>query len=386
MSESDIKEGVNVVVYEGENLCRSCLVETDSKRYFWLESYYLERKFIEIYHNVTSLEVDINDGKPKKICASCYDTIIKFYQFKTKVLECEKLLNEVSKRENNFPKFEVDLKNEVNLGNRVGIEIQEETIEEEDNKDCRLLRYKHKRKLKARGVEKQHVCSVCGKKLKNYYCLYSHMKYVHERANYKEDQTGFVCSTCGNVYKTKSILMTHQKKHEQPKPFLCTICGKRYSTKAVLENHQKIHTGEKSFTCDVCKKQFRFISTYKTHVMIHSNEKPLSCPVCGKCFRQHAHLKTHIRGQHTTERPFKCTYCGKTFKLSGNLVVHTRIHTGETPYICDVCSKGFYDSSSMKKHRRGHFEKGRKKIKLEDLNLNKANEVMRVLEKEKENT
>ncbi|XP_066246493.1 zinc finger protein 75A isoform X2 [Euwallacea similis] len=320
MSESEIKEGVKVIVYEGENLCRSCLVEIDNKRYFWLESYYLERKFIEIYHNVTSLKVDINDEKPKKICASCYDTIIKFYQFKTKVIECEKLLNEVSNRENNFSKFKVDLKSEDNLDNRNELGVEEEALEEVDNKDCRLLRYKHKRKLK------------------------------------------------------------------EPKPFLCTICGKGYSTKAVLENHQKIHTGEKSFTCDVCQKQFRFISTYKTHIMIHSNEKPLSCPVCGKCFRQHAHLKTHIRGQHTAERPFKCTYCGKTFKLSGNLVVHTRIHTGETPYICDVCSKGFYDSSSMKKHRRGHFEKGRKKIKLEDLNLNKANEVTRVSEKGKEDT
>lgn len=37
-------------------ICRSCLREVH-KDYFWLESYYFEKKIIEIYRNATSIEV-----------------------------------------------------------------------------------------------------------------------------------------------------------------------------------------------------------------------------------------------------------------------------------------------------------------------------------------
>lgn len=39
-----------------EQICRSCLVPIDDK-FFWMASNYLDKKFIDIYKNVTSIQV-----------------------------------------------------------------------------------------------------------------------------------------------------------------------------------------------------------------------------------------------------------------------------------------------------------------------------------------
>lgn len=47
--------GQNTII---EQICRSCLVPIDDN-FFWMASDYLDKKFIDIYKNVTSIEVRI---------------------------------------------------------------------------------------------------------------------------------------------------------------------------------------------------------------------------------------------------------------------------------------------------------------------------------------
>uniref|UniRef100_A0AAR5PT96 Protein krueppel n=1 Tax=Dendroctonus ponderosae TaxID=77166 RepID=A0AAR5PT96_DENPD len=406
-----------VLIGDFPTVCRCCLSQVNSRNFFWLESYYLDRKFIDIYYNVTSIMVDTEDCLPKKVCTACYNVIIKFDQLKNQALESEKQLehaivsastetydaseDETMKSEElEAACEEYDNQNASSDSNTYDVQIltsipmklatsentqqetygegqeqQEQSENDEDNAENvdDPLENKQKRKRKigflrmsskelhvntAHKTEKSFFCHKCGKAFKHQCFLNKHLKYHNKRKDEDKDDTkSYPCEVCGHSLKTKASLTVHLRKHGEPKSYLCTTCGKTYSTKAVLDNHQKLHTGEMNFRCDICTRRFRFISTLKTHMLLHSGEKPQKCPICHKQFRQHAHLKTHIRGQHNDERPFQCTYCSKTFKHNCNLIVHTRIHTGETPYHCDLCKKGFYDSSSMKKHRKNHFGK-----------------------------
>ncbi|XP_050303206.1 zinc finger protein OZF-like [Anthonomus grandis grandis] len=204
--------------------------------------------------------------------------------------------------------------------------------------------------------EKDVFCPVCKKAFKHKMFLKKHMASVHNKSEDPSEEipSEYPCVHCDKIYKFKSSLYAHEKRHVDPRPFLCNTCGKSFTTKAIMQNHERIHTGEMIYDCSVCDRKFRTLSTLKTHELVHKGEKPLSCQFCDKQFRQHAHLKTHIRGQHNGERPYNCDYCGKSFKQSSNLRVHIRLHTGETPFHCGVCGKGFYDSSRLKRHNKRH--------------------------------
>ena len=167
------------------------------------------------------------------------------------------------------------------------------------------------------------------------------------------DGTRYSCKRCGQVFKTPSNLIKHERIHGGEKIFECRHCQKKYNTKQRLQIHERIHTGERPYGCNTCHKNFKSQYELKLHERIHSREKPFECGHCQKKFNTTQKLKRHER-IHTGERPYDCNTCHKMFKSQYQLKVHVRIHTGEKPYVCHLCKKSFAHNRTLKSHERVH--------------------------------
>uniref|UniRef100_A0A8C3SQI0 C2H2-type domain-containing protein n=1 Tax=Chelydra serpentina TaxID=8475 RepID=A0A8C3SQI0_CHESE len=136
------------------------------------------------------------------------------------------------------------------------------------------------------------------------------------------------CTECGKIFRSRSVLVKHERSHISKRPYAYAERGKRFSQSSDFITHRRIHTGERPYTCCECGKSFNRNSNLTTHQRIHTGETPYTCSQCGKSFNQRSNLITHQR-IHTDETPYTCHECGKGFNVSSALVTHQRIHTGE---------------------------------------------------------
>lgn len=109
------------------------------------------------------------------------------------------------------------------------------------------------------------------------------------------------------------------------KQYVCTICGKSFKMNADLHLHIKLHKGEKPYSCKFCMKEFAFRSSLSRHLRVHTGEKPYECRLCGKRFNVSTTLRVHYR-IHTGEKPYKCKTCEKAFTTCSNLKKHLAVH------------------------------------------------------------
>ncbi|XP_041638154.1 zinc finger protein 501-like [Cheilinus undulatus] len=188
--------------------------------------------------------------------------------------------------------------------------------------------------------------------------LNSHISGTSEdQCNPLSDQPFFKCGSCGESFKNKSVLRTHQRVHSGKETHTCKICGKIFSWKSLLMVHVRCHTGERPHSCTTCGKRFLHLSGLKKHNMIHTGEKPFTCTTCGKSLRKKQYLINHMR-THTGERPFSCGTCGKSFSDSTTFIAHKKTHTGAWSFNCRICRKRFRSSHDLRVHMRSHTSKG----------------------------
>ena len=170
-------------------------------------------------------------------------------------------------------------------------------------------------------------CSVCGKEFKSRGGLHAHMN-IHSKQH--------KCRFCEEVYARKDYLRKHEySEHsyqieDSSEPTLlvgqkslvqCDICSRIFRAKSQLEIHKRKHTGEKPFECSSCPTRFTTHWNLKAHQKKHTNAAEFACEVCGKHLSTANALKDHLT-IHTGERPNKCIQCGISFKRSTNLWRH----------------------------------------------------------------
>ncbi|XP_017277230.1 gastrula zinc finger protein XlCGF57.1-like [Kryptolebias marmoratus] len=196
------------------------------------------------------------------------------------------------------------------------------------------------------GETKTFVCNTCGEKFSDLSLMIFHQK------SHQEEKL-FSCETCLKTFSRRGSLLRHMITHTGERPFCCQICGDTFGLNSHLLRHMRTHTGEKPFTCKVCHKSFTQSNSLTYHMRIHTGEKPHSCKECGKGFIQTGALRVHMR-THTNEKPYSCNVCGKSLRSSTSLLYHMRTHTGEKPYSCKICLKRFSQSNHLTGHMRIH--------------------------------
>ncbi|KAL1512878.1 hypothetical protein ABEB36_002390 [Hypothenemus hampei] len=383
-----------ILCVDTPNLCRSCL-EPIHKSFFWLESFYLDRKFLEIYQNVISAEIDIVDYLPKKICTSCYNLVLKFDQFKKKALESEKLLSQSivsttgeEKLPINFvnvPHVESHYDSEPGTESVLSDEYLLETVSnmnddksEFDNEDFQtgtksnteeqygelepknVQTRKNQNKLdgssrKAKteiksDIDEKELDEECGK-------IIATNKMSHLRMHTKENNT-FECEDCGACFSSKSNLIRHVKSHREERAHKCEICGKAFRRLSSKSMHMKTtHASERNDLCTICGKSFKHIVFLRKHMKtVHEtqtnqvkDDNEYSCDECGNTYRTKASLAVHIM-KHKEPKPFLCTICGKNYSTKAVLENHQKVHTGEKSLICGICRKSFRFHSTLRTH------------------------------------
>ena len=80
-----------------------------------------------------------------------------------------------------------------------------------------------------------------------------------------------VCSTCGKQFSRKNSLKLHEKRHTGEKAQECYFCDKRFIAKKERIIHEASHTKDRQFKCTDCEKLFVTQSQLNSHIFVHSN-------------------------------------------------------------------------------------------------------------------
>lgn len=152
-----------------------------------------------------------------------------------------------------------------------------------------------------------------------------HISVIHEKnPNRKtKDEESLKCNTCDKMFKGKTLLLQHQKTHEDRKlsQVQCDICKNWLKNRYILTTHKKLH-----------------------------NQTPKKCPHCNKIKPNEQALKSHISTVHATPK-HKCTICSKSFTRPKSLKVCVLILSSITRKLCSLCILSFsgtYDDSHRK--------------------------------------
>ncbi|XP_072745990.1 uncharacterized protein [Anoplolepis gracilipes] len=214
--------------------------------------------------------------------------------------------------------------------------------------------------MKRHDVIEAYTCSVCAYKCKSMSELKIHRKKhteeeivdsIKKKCNDKEI---WRCNVCNKVFSKRTLLINHERIHEDDKSYECDECGKKLASKSSLLYHKKsMHLKERPHMCHYCGNSFVSKETRLIHERIHTGERPYVCKVCNMRYRCSSNLSQHMK-IHTGLKPHKCHYCNKGFTRKGALLVHERIHTGVKPYPCETCGRSFSQKNDMLKHVKTH--------------------------------
>lgn len=166
--------------------------------------------------------------------------------------------------------------------------------------------------------------------------------YWHERDEHLKLEK-YQCDLCSKIFKTKSILETHKKKHLSSN--ICERCDKNFATSTTLQDHMRTHTNEKPFCCHICSSRFTCRSNYLQHLQIHSQARNYKCSYCDMSFTRSTTLKDHLN-IHLNIKAHTCKHCLKCFTQYSVLSKHiSKIHR-----ICEICDEMIGDKMKMQVH------------------------------------
>ena len=158
------------------------------------------------------------------------------------------------------------------------------------------------------------------------------------------------CAVCQELFKWRSKLTIHTRKHAGLRPFTCGVCRKSFVRNGDLTEHARTHTGERPYTCETCGRGFAQRGNLSAHRRIHGGDKPYECEVCGNRFTENKSLASHKR-IHSDEKLYVCDCCGRRYRYRADLLAHTAVHTGEKPFKCPVCDERFQSNNHLSKHK-----------------------------------
>ncbi|CAC5424241.1 KRAB [Mytilus coruscus] len=139
--------------------------------------------------------------------------------------------------------------------------------------------------------------------------------------------------------------------------FLCSDCGKSFYRKDYLATHMKYHKSEKKYSCKHCDFKCCFSYTLKRHTSQHfESERRFVCESCGAAFHSLQILQSHIAYKHSDARDFCCNLCSSTFKSRNALHRHIKAHSIENHKKC-FCGRSFTRIEALRHHMKSVHSK-----------------------------
>ncbi|XP_043479131.1 zinc finger protein 814-like [Leptopilina heterotoma] len=110
--------------------------------------------------------------------------------------------------------------------------------------------------------------------------------------NFNEKKIG--CSNCSNTFTQAEFVKHHQTC--VPDKFACSTCGEKFERKIDLVNHTVCHQVDRPHACRTCGNLFKSKSLLQAHMTeYHQIERPHKCAICGADFMRPSSLSNHMK-------------------------------------------------------------------------------------------
>ncbi|XP_055625882.1 zinc finger protein 436-like [Toxorhynchites rutilus septentrionalis] len=332
-------------------------------------------KYLDIYKSVieyaesTTEQMQLPQFFPQTICDYCEAQLIVAYEFRTKSMTSERILQNIL---NKYYGESLSAEKDETIINEQYCETLDDSIVEFCENDTMFESFAQNEDGLQEKPEASSIDGTVGGQLDDNHdtittCVNaSYLQIEHDyNAIKKNEDSDYVIefleyeqdSESNEDFNADSDDMKPQEsKHKTSQ---CQVCGKIVSMR-YLAKHKETHTDKanrmRPHQCDQCKACFTLKENLYKHKRIHSNDKRYTCPFCKEQFLHWASRRYHIASHHTGEKKFACEYCGGKFRNSSQYAIHIRRHTGVTPYPCHICDRRFITGNSLKMHLLSHSD------------------------------
>ena len=145
-----------------------------------------------------------------------------------------------------------------------------------------------------------------------------------------------------------------KRRKSMKKVHTCTVCYKTFPTNFKLIRHGYTHMAVKPFPCDICGRRFSRKDHLQVHYRIHTGEKVCYCTECGQGFNSSTTLHRHIERLHSVDRrTVTCNECGLEFAFKAQLKRHYDF-AHRTRFTCEFCGNISGSEIALFRHLQKH--------------------------------
>ncbi|XP_063828495.1 zinc finger protein 260-like isoform X2 [Ostrinia nubilalis] len=377
-----------------DNCCRTCL--NSSSNMYDIFEYQVDSYLYKILDVCTNIKVDRHDALPKKLCSTCYDCLIKFYDFRKQAKKIDKDLQlhiqDASKLPEEFMTIEIkpetddDSRNDFDHDYNVSTDPKKEfpfispedgsikfpynksyyspSQQRDDVRYCcefckKTFRQLDKYRLHLnKHKSKTYVCNLCLKTFSHKYKYYKHLNDTHKPKPIKtfleidqnDENQRVDCDTVAESIKAVNSLTRHplgQSENDSTasgRVLSCSHCSQVFNRVSDLVRHESV----KHFNQNELEKAEIF-----SQIDQSDENKNFECDICLAKFKSVNSLSAHKRVHIDKSRILSCSSCGKVFKKTNHLKRHEMTHANR-PFKCNMCPKSFLSESILKEHLNVH--------------------------------
>lgn len=332
------------------------------------------QSYAQIYEFCTGFAVIDKLGAPNRICNSCEEKLITFYDFRMNIEEVEgRLLVYLSQlteiehcndTDTDLISFESPQPNDENFlveaieGDLIEMEADEpqyelaETFEEVEEPSTSQEMISSCRFIQSETNQTETKCATCDESCE-----------LEELINKgKPEESCPVICQCEKTYKNRRSFLKHFASYHSDKQFnyVCSVCSEAFTSwRSKISHKANVHNVGFKHECSYCKKKFYRSDHCKGHEKkcheTDEQEKFFSCGICLFTFQREDTFKKHLESAHVgvsdSEDVAKRAEEYAQKYSSGRAALADNKEEAVHSLVCDVCHKIFRNERSLHIHK-----------------------------------